>query len=462
MARLLLLGAAFFVSGAMVAKAQTTNMAGLDSEKTATDTTGTNAGSGVLFTLPTVPTVGNPSPVADRDNLNDQQVPAPRPGNETLDPKYRGFFPIPNTPVIVMFNAKPRVDMMEDNRNSGNGDRFVTATIPVQGVPGNGYGGGAQFNMNAKGSQLKVDVRAPDLPGNLRFYYQNDFYGSGSAAMNYRLQQLYGEFFNITAGFTYSIFEDPDVWPDTVDYEGPNSAIFARQATVRYMLPLGDAWQLNFGVQEPSSQIDTAGTTFGVTATPVNHLPDGGMNIRWENAKWGHVQLATILRDLGANSTTVGHQNVLGWGFNLSTSLSVFGHDSVQAQLTGGKGIFNFCNDNFTYTNPDGGFNGGDASYNSAGQLRAMVYVAPMLGYTHQWSDKWRSTATFGYVNLSNEPDETAAAYHETYYGSLNVVWQIRKRLSIGLEGLYGYKDQKNGLYGDVWRIQTGLVYSLF
>jgi len=88
--------------------------------------------------------------------------------------------------------------------------------------------------------------------------------------------------------------------------------------------------------------------------------------------------------------------------------------------------------------------------------------VAPMLGYTHQWSDKWRSTATFGYVNLSNEPDETAAAYHETYYGSLNVVWQIRKRLSIGLEGLYGYKDQKNGLYGDVWRIQTGLVYSLF
>jgi len=462
MAKLLLLGAAFFVSGAMVAKAQTTNMAGLDSEKTATDTTGTNAGSGVLFTLPTVPTVGNPSPVADRDNLNDQQVPAPRPGNETLDPKYRGFFPIPNTPVIVMFNAKPRVDMMEDNRNSGNGDRFVTATIPVQGVPGNGYGGGAQFNMNAKGSQLKVDVRAPDLPGNLRFYYQNDFYGSGSAAMNYRLQQLYGEFFNITAGFTYSIFEDPDVWPDTVDYEGPNSAIFARQATVRYMLPLGDAWQLNFGVQEPSSQIDTAGTTFGVTATPVNHLPDGGMNIRWENAKWGHVQLATILRDLGANSTTVGHQNVLGWGFNLSTSLSVFGHDSVQAQLTGGKGIFNFCNDNFTYTNPDGGFNGGDASYNSAGQLRAMVYVAPMLGYTHQWSDKWRSTATFGYVNLSNEPDETAAAYHETYYGSLNVVWQIRKRLSIGLEGLYGYKDQKNGLYGDVWRIQTGLVYSLF
>jgi hypothetical protein len=44
----------------------------------------------------------------------------------------------------------------------------------------------------------------------------------------------------------------------------------------------------------------------------------------------------------------------------------------------------------------------------------------------------------------------------------MNIVWQLRKRLSVGLEALYGYKDQKNGLYGDVWRIQTGLVYSLF
>ncbi len=68
-----------------------------------------------------------------------------------------------------------------------------------------------------------------------------------------------------------------------------------------------------------------------------------------------------------------------------------------------------------------------------------------MLGYTHQWCDKWRSTATFGYVNLTNEQDETAAAYHQTYYGSLNVIWQIRKHLSVGLEGLYGYKVQKNG-----------------
>ena len=425
----------------------------LEAEKGAAAAPGTNAAGEVTFTTPAKPVAGHANPVPDRDNMNDMQEAAPRLNDLTLDPQYRGFIPVPNTDALIKFNAKPRVDMMEDNQNSGNADRFVTATIPMKNTPG--YGGGEQFNITAKGSSLSLDVRAPNMPGNVRFYYNNDFFGSGSG-MAYRLKQLYGQFYNVTAGFTYSIFEDPDVWPDTVDFEGPNSMIFARQATVRYMVPLGEKWQLNFGVQQPSSQIDNEG--IGANATGVNHLPDGGFNIRWEDAKRGHVQFATILRDVGANSPTLGEQNVFGWGLNLSTSLNVFEHDSVQAQFTYGQGVFAFCNDNFTYT----GFNGGDAAYNNAGELRALQYVAPMVGYTHQWSEKFRSTGTFGYVNLQNEQQQTATAYHETYYSSANLVWQLRKRLSIGMECLYGYSQQNNGDHGDVWRVQTGLVYSLF
>ncbi|HTY86105.1 MAG TPA: DcaP family trimeric outer membrane transporter [Candidatus Acidoferrum sp.] len=415
---------------------------------------GTNVGEGVYFAMPTNPIIGHPSPVADRANMNDMQEAAPRLNDLTLDPKYRGFIPVPNTDALIKFNAKPRVDMMEDNQNSGNPDRFVTATIPMEHTPQ--YGGGEQFNMTAKGSSLSMDVRAPNMPGDFRFYYNNDFFGSGSG-MSYRLKQLYGQIYNVTAGFTYSIFEDPDVWPDTVDFEGPNSMIFARQATVRYMLPLNDRWQINFGVQQPSSQVDTAGTP-GTDASSVNHLPDGGFNVRWEDSKWGHVQFATILRDIGANSPTLGQQNVLGWGLNLSTSLNVFEHDSVQAQFTYGQGIFAFCNDNFTYT----GFNGGDAAYNADGSLQSLTYLATMGGYTHQWSEKFRSTATFGFVDLQNEQAQTGAAYHKTYYSSGNLVWQLRKRLSVGLECLYGYKEENDGAHGDVWRVQTGMVYSLF
>jgi len=49
------------------------------------------------------------------------------------------------------------VDFTDDPQNTGNPDRFVTAQIPVDGD--SFQGGGNQFNVNAKGSQLSIDVR---------------------------------------------------------------------------------------------------------------------------------------------------------------------------------------------------------------------------------------------------------------------------------------------------------------
>jgi hypothetical protein len=49
-----------------------------------------------------------------------------------------------------------------------------------------------------------------------------------------------------------------------------------------------------------------------------------------------------------------------------------------------------------------------------------------------------------------------------THYASMNLVWQVRKRLSLGLEGLYGFKEEKSGADGDAFRIQIGAVYSIF
>ena len=392
--------------------------------------------------------IGTQSPVADRHALNDQQEAAPRSKDMTLDPKYRGFIPVPNTPVLVKFNAKPRVDITSDSRNAGNPDRFATATIPVQGEAD--YGGSEQFNVNARGSSLSVDVRAPEIAGSPRFYYDNDFFGSGSG-MSYRVKHLYGSIYNVTAGFTYSCFEDPDAWPDTVDFEGPNSVIFARRALVRYMLPFSDEWQMNFGCEAPGSEIDTSTTADALNTS--SRLPDATMNVRWENAKAGHVQLGGVIRDIGAKGPTVGDEHVIGWGFNLATSLNVFDRDSVQAQFTYGRGIFRYMNDDFI--NNDAAFDGG-------GNLEAIPCFGATVGYTHHWSEKFRSTATYGYLDLDPLTTQGGFAYDHTHYASVNIVWQLRERLSVGLEALYGKKEAQNDSTGDVWRIQLGLVYKLF
>ncbi len=68
----------------------------------------------------------------------------------------------------------------------------------------------------------------------------------------------------------------------------------------------------------------------------------------------------------------------------------------------------------------------------------------------------------YGYVHLDNAASQPGTTYHETHYGSANIMWQIRQRLSVGLEELYGYHDTKDGSHGDVYRTTIGMVYSIF
>src|SRR4029077_1208022 len=84
--------------------------------------TSENVGGNQVVTIaPTAVTIeGRASEIKDRPAMDDQQEAAPRPNDLTLDPKYRGFVPIPNTPVLIKFNAKPRVDFTDDPQNTGN------------------------------------------------------------------------------------------------------------------------------------------------------------------------------------------------------------------------------------------------------------------------------------------------------------------------------------------------------
>jgi hypothetical protein len=41
-------------------------------------------------------------------------------------------------------------------------------------------------------------------------------------------------------------------------------------------------------------------------------------------------------------------------------------------------------------------------------------------------------------------------------------VYQIFKRVRIGIEGLYGWKEVNDGTVNDIFRIQLGLAFALF
>jgi hypothetical protein len=296
-----------------------------------------------------------------------------------------------------------------------------------------------------------MDIQAPSVSGGFRLFYQNDFFGSDTKHMQYRLQHLYGEYYGILAGFTYGLFEDPDAWPDTIDYEGPNSVIFARRALAHYKLRLSDAWQITFGLENPDIFIDTTGDP---DASKRTLAPDGGFNVRWTPEKLGHMQLSTILRAIGIDGGTVPSKDVLGWGVNLAGNIDVSSRDAIQFWFVIGDGVGGMGNDT--------SFVNSDAALDANGRLKALRYYSTMIAITHRWTPRWRSTATHGYVNLENTAMQDPNAYHSSHYATVNLIYNVFKRLHIGIEGLYGYKNVKSGNSTDIFRIQVGIAYSIF
>jgi len=382
--------------------------------------------------------------------LDDRQEAAALPGDYVMDPSFRGYTPIPATVFMVKFNPKPRLDMMFTTRNPGDAKyRFAPANFPLQSSP---VFGGEQFNATANGSQIRVDMRAPSLPGNFRLYYQNDFFGSDTSQMRYRLQHFYGQYYGVVGGFTYSVFEDPDAWPDTVDYEGPNAQIFARKALIKYTRELGDHWSATVGLEDPNIAVDTTGDAGASSQTKA---PDGGFNVRWTPGDLGYMQFSTLMRAVGVRGDTLEDDTVFGWGVNLSGLFDLTESDFIQFLGVYGEGVGGLGNDS--------GFQNTDAAFAGDGHLVALPYASGMGAFTHNWNPRWRSTVTFGYVHVDNTSLQSPTAYRNTRYGSANVIYQLYKRLSVGVEGLYGFREVRNGDdTKDVVRVNIALVYAPF
>ncbi len=267
------------------------------------------------------------SPVTERDSFNDQQEAAPRPGDLTLDPKYRGFTADPEHDGAdqVQRQAAHRHDVRQPERRRRQPLRH--RQDPRRRRPGQGWQ--PVFNINAKGSQLRIDVRAPEVAGAPRFYYENDFYGSGGGEFPYRVRHLYGEIYNIIVGQTFSIFEDPDIWPDTVDYEGPNSAIFARRPLVRY--------QHRLGKRVAAELRHRAARIGGRYVRPIRReRPQQRARRRLQRALGARRASATCSsrRSCATSASTGlrhGKQSVFGWGLNLAGGL-----DTLRARLAAG------------------------------------------------------------------------------------------------------------------------------
>ena len=245
--------------------------------------------------------------ITERDVLNQDPNAVARLDNTPIDPEQRGFIAIPGTSSRFRFGGFAKLDVIHDFEPAGDADAFITSTIPVDPRPQ-----AQNTSISARQTRLSIDFRRPTPAGDLRIFYENDFWGPDGTT-NYHLRHAYVQIWNVLAGYTYSTLNDVDSIPETLDYEGPGSVIYQKQPVIRYTMPLDAAKKhtLAFGMERGTSDLISSVDDPDITIWPTSPWPDGVVRYRFDNDS-GHIQAGAVFRPVGGYDTSLPQRHVLG------------------------------------------------------------------------------------------------------------------------------------------------------
>jgi len=255
---------------------------------------------------------------------------------------------------------------------------------------------------------------------------------------------------------------DPDVFPNSVEYWGPDGMVFFRNVQARYTLWSDGDSNLMFAAERPGASADQgiyAGRVELQGVKPRFPAPDISGHWRWAG-KEGHIQVAGIYRriewdDLNATAARdlSGHAN--GWGVNVSSNVKVSKH-VLRLQAVYGDGIENYMND----APADVGI------VNNFSNLRTPIRgkALPVLGlvgfFDLNWSSKFTSTIGYSRLDISNTNGEAASAFKSGQYALTNILYYPVKGAMLGPEFQWGYRDNKTGFHVPDYRIQFSAKYN--
>jgi hypothetical protein len=212
------------------------------------------------------------------------------------------------------------------------------------------FGADGNTFFGVRQTRFGVKTSTPTDVGDFTTQFEWELFGTGVDAgqTTIRLRHAYGQLGKVGAGQTWSPFMDIDVFPNTIEYWGPNGMAFFRNVQIRYMPIQGDT-RLTIALERPGASGDQgiySGRVELAGITPHFPLPDLSAEYR-RAMNWGYVEIAGIVRRIewdDANGDTL-TGDATGWGINLSSNIKVGDNNTVRASFVYGEGVENYMND---------------------------------------------------------------------------------------------------------------------
>jgi hypothetical protein len=360
---------------------------------------------------------------------------------------------------------------------------FLPSAIPVAGQPF--FGTGWRSNVQGTGSAVRLDGHvitqsSTVVEAHAQFIANNFNFPAAGGADNPSVvvKEAFGRINRLSVGQMDTAFGDPSAEPETLDLAGPNARITINPAglgtghgriSYDFFSPTPEGLKTVVSLEQPQPHIETVATSDVFARYPDFITATQYVNGNWVGTdfyeRW-HLQFGSLVRDLGLENADATNQRVFGWGtsfsgayrFQLNPCLTT--SDRVMFSVTYGNGISRYITD--LNNSPDSR----DAVLNGAGALVSLPVLAWYAGYTHNWTDNLRSTATYSQVALNSVVPLAAAAspYRVGDYVAANLVYHMPFTITegkeekphnffTGLEYLFGHKQTLDGSTGEAHRI---------
>jgi hypothetical protein len=328
------------------------------------------------------------------------------------------------------------------------------------------FGEDGHFYLSPRQSRFGVKGSLPTSDGTVTGQFEFDMFGTGKDAglTTIRLRHAWGQWKQIGGGQTNSQFMDVDVFPNSLEYWGPNGMLFVRNPQIFYEILRNGDTNARIAIEAPGASGDAGLVADRIelqNVKPRFPMPDFTGHYRAAQ-KWGYVQVGGALRYIGYDDLLPNDQfdlsgHVWGWGVSVSSNIKPTPNDVLRLQLIEGAGIENFFNDSPVDVGVKS--NPGNAVTPILGE--ALGDFGLVLFLDHTWNSQFTSAIGYSRIDVSNSNGQAPNAFKIGQYALGNLLYAPVPSVLLGGELQWGRRENfSDGFAASDFRIQFSVKYS--
>ena len=160
------------------------------------------------------------------------------------------------------------------------------------------FGEDGRFYESVRQTRFGVKTYTPTTYGELKTIFEFELFGVGVDAgqTTFRLRHAWGELGHFGAGQYWSTFMDPDVFPNELEYRGPNGLVWFRNVQFRWMPIKEDNHELFIALERPGASGDAGRFADRIELQNIlGRFPVPDLAAHYKIGRdWGHVQAAGL------------------------------------------------------------------------------------------------------------------------------------------------------------------------